>query len=62
MDNFIKECEEHVHFCRNMNSHAWTNILITKLLSIIKSQALELKNVSKPTSKGKDVRYEKNQT
>ena len=33
---FLSECEEHVHYCRNMNNHAYTNILITKLITMVK--------------------------
>jgi len=33
---FLKECEEHVHFCRNMDNHACTNILITKLIAMVR--------------------------
>ena len=39
---FLDECEEHVFFCRNMNDHAWTNILIKKLMDIILEQDPEL--------------------
>ena len=32
---FIQECKKHVRFCKNIDSHAWTNILITGLIEII---------------------------
>jgi len=31
----IKACWDHIHFCRNMDSAAYSNILIKDLLKII---------------------------
>jgi len=36
--SFLKECEEHVYFCRNMDNHAMTNIFITKLIGMVKKK------------------------
>ena len=38
IDDLIKEAEEHIHFCRNINVHAYTSILIKKLLKVIEEQ------------------------
>ena len=35
IDDLIKEAEEHLHFCRNINIHAYTSILIKKLITVI---------------------------
>ena len=43
--SFLKECEDHVHFCRNMNNHAWTNILITKLVGMVKANQDDYDNL-----------------
>ncbi len=34
---FLEECEAHVHFCRNMDNHAQTNIIITRLVGMVKA-------------------------
>lgn len=39
--SFLKECEEHVYFFRNMDNHAFTNILITKLIGMVRDNQRE---------------------
>lgn len=40
----LKECKEHIHFTRNINIHAYQNILMKQLINIIeKFEPAEIK-------------------
>ena len=44
-DDLCKEAREHVHFVRNSNIHAYTSIIINKLLQIIDEQDAAIDHV-----------------
>jgi len=41
---FLKECKDHIHYCRNMDNHAWTNILIKELIDMVERKQDEKAN------------------